>query len=102
MKQAGWIVAFIVLLSAAMLVHSELGSMDEERQEWRAKQDSLLRGWDASRSELTAQRDSTNAIRKERDSIADNRETDTVYIERAWRRVRLMDINAKWDSLKSK
>ena len=83
MKQAGWIVALIVLLAAAMLVHLELGSMDEERQEWRAKQDSLLRGWDASRSELTALRAHTDSLKAYTDSVAMMYPPAPVVIRRA-------------------
>lgn len=101
MKYFGFAVALVVLIMSVILLRAELRSMDDERSEWHTERDSLRMGWEATLGELRAQRDTTDAVRAERDSAMMFRMPDTVYVTKAWRRVKLMDINAKMDSLKS-
>lgn len=101
MKSAPWIVAIVAVVLCAFILASEREAMDNDAATWRAEQDSILAGWKRTGWELDTMRAYTDTLRVRAERARAERIHDTVYLPQVWRRVRLMDINAKMDSLKS-
>lgn len=101
MKAAPWIVAIAAVALSAALLYSESKAMEDDAATWRAEQDSLRAEFDHKSWELDTMRAYTDTLRVRAERARAERIHDTVYIPQVWRRVKLMDINAKMDSLKS-
>ena len=100
-NDAPWIVAIAAVALSAALLYSESKAMEDDAATWRSEQDSLQAQFDRKSFQFDSLMLHTDSIRHYADSVRANRVHDTVYIPTVWRRVKLMDINAKMDSLKS-
>jgi len=99
MNHAGWIAAVAVLILAAALVHVELSTMDVERGEWRVREDSLVKGWNASVQELTALQAHTDSLRAYTDSVVMAYPPDPVVIRRALKAFEYAPLETAVDTL---
>ena len=101
MKAAPWIIAAVAVALCVFILASEREAMEDDAATWRAEQDSLQAKFAHKSFQFDSLMLHTDSIRHYADSVRANRIHDTVYIHTVWRRVKLMDINAKMDSLKS-
>jgi len=98
---APWIVAIAAVGLCFFILSAEREAMDNDAEAWLVEEDSLRAELDRTGWELDTMRAYTDTLRVRAERMRAERVHDTVYIPLVWRRVKLMDINAKMDSLKS-
>lgn len=95
------VVAICLLCLGWFILASERDALEADAATWLVEEDSLRAELDRTGWELDTMRAYTDTLRVRAERMRAERVHDTVYIPLVWRRVKLMDINAKMDSLKS-